>query len=402
VGIILKAVILAAGEGRRCRPLTQKRSKVMLPVGNRPFMEHVIKALSANDVKDIVVVVGYQKERIMDYFEDGLHYGVKIEYIIQDELLGTAHALKKAESIINEDFLVLNGDNLLEEGSIRDLIMADGENVILAALRRHAGDYGVLSLEENRVVRINEKPGMPSAGIINTGAYRFTPEIFEWLKKTPISERGSYELTAALSRMIEKQREIRAVITDRLWADAIYAWDLLNANSMAISLRPDEIKGEIEAGAVCRGHVEIGDGTIVRSGSYIIGPVSIGRNCDIGPNAVLLPSTSICDSCRVGSNTEVRNSIMMSGSRIGSGCIITDSILGASSLLGDQVVAEAGRSVVEVEEFCHKADFGAVVADNTVVGSRVLMHPGTIIGADSIIGSGAVIRGNIERASRVI
>jgi UDP-3-O-[3-hydroxymyristoyl] glucosamine N-acyltransferase len=65
-------------------------------------------------------------------------------------------------------------------------------------------------------------------------------------------------------------------------------------------------------------------------------------------------------------------------------------------------VAEAGRSVVEVEEFCHKADFGAVVADNTVVGSRVLMHPGTIIGADSIIGSGAVIRGNIERASRVI
>ena len=95
--IDLKAVILAAGEGRRCRPLTQTRSKVMLPVGNRPFMEHVILALAANGVRDLFVVVGYQKERVMDHFEDGIDFGVNITYIEQNELLGTAHALRKAE-----------------------------------------------------------------------------------------------------------------------------------------------------------------------------------------------------------------------------------------------------------------------------------------------------------------
>jgi len=100
--IDLKGVILAAGEGRRCRPLTQTRSKVMLPVGNRPIMEHVIAALAANGIQDLYIVVGYQKERIMDYFEDGLDFGVKITYLEQNELLGTAHALRKAEPYIDE------------------------------------------------------------------------------------------------------------------------------------------------------------------------------------------------------------------------------------------------------------------------------------------------------------
>src|SRR5512136_1255849 len=119
--INLKAVILAAGEGRRCRPLTQTRSKVMLPVGNKPFMEHVIRALAANDVKDLIIVVGYQKERIMNHFEDGIHYGMNITYVEQKELLGTAHALKMAQPCISEDFLVVNGDNFIDQRTIKDL-----------------------------------------------------------------------------------------------------------------------------------------------------------------------------------------------------------------------------------------------------------------------------------------
>src|SRR5512135_1719965 len=103
---MLKAVILAAGEGRRCRPLTQTRSKVMLPVGNKPFMEHAIRALAANDVKELYIVVGYQKERIMDHFEDGVKYGVDITYVEQKQLLGTAHALSKIESYVDGEFLV--------------------------------------------------------------------------------------------------------------------------------------------------------------------------------------------------------------------------------------------------------------------------------------------------------
>jgi UDP-N-acetylglucosamine diphosphorylase/glucosamine-1-phosphate N-acetyltransferase len=400
--INLKAVILAAGEGRRCRPLTQTRSKVMLPVGNRPFMEHVILALAKNDVRELYVVVGYQKERVMDHFEDGIYLDVEITYIEQNELLGTAHALSRAEPYIDEDFLVVNGDNLIDARAIEELISAKGDNVILAALRRHTGDYGVLTVEQNRVKAIIEKPGRPCAGILNTGAYKFSPAIFDELQRTPISERGSYELTQTLSQMIEDGREITAAITGGVWADAIFAWDLLNANSLALSMKDSRISGEVEEGARLRGAVEIGDGSIIRSGSYLVGPVSVGENCDIGPNVTLLPSTSVSDSVRIGSNSEVRNSIIMNGARIGSGTIVSDSVVGASCTLGDQVILETGPAVIEVEGEFHRAEFGAILADDVTAGSRVLMHPGTVVGTGAVIGSGAQVRGWIEREARVI
>jgi UDP-N-acetylglucosamine diphosphorylase/glucosamine-1-phosphate N-acetyltransferase len=400
--INLKAVILAAGEGRRCRPLTQTRSKVMLPVGNRPFMEHVILALAKNDVRELYVVVGYQKERVMDHFEDGIYLDVEITYIEQNELLGTAHALSRAEPYIDEDFLVVNGDNLIDARAIEELISAKGDNVILAALRRHTGDYGVLTVEQDRVKAIIEKPGRPCAGILNTGAYKFSPAIFDELQRTPISERGSYELTQTLSQMIEDGREITAAITGGVWADAIFAGDLLNANSLALSMKDSRISGEVEEGARLRGAVEIGDGSIIRSGSYLVGPVSVGENCDIGPNVTLLPSTSVSDSVRIGSNSEVRNSIIMNGARIGSGTIVSDSVVGASCTLGDQVILETGPAVIEVEGEFHRSEFGAILADDVTAGSRVLMHPGTVVGTGAVIGSGAQVRGWIEREARVI
>jgi UDP-N-acetylglucosamine diphosphorylase/glucosamine-1-phosphate N-acetyltransferase len=398
----LKGVILAAGEGRRCRPLTQTRSKVMLPVGNRPFMEHVILALAANGVRDLYIVVGYQKERVMDYFEDGVDFGVKITYIEQNELLGTAHALLKAEPYVDEEFLVVNGDNLFDTRSIKELISAKGENVILAALRQNTGEYGVLKVEKQRVKAIIEKPGRPCAGILNTGAYRFSPTIFEVLSRTPISERGSYELTDTISQMITNGKEIVPLIGKGIWADAVFAWDLLNANSLALGMSDTKISGEIEDGARIIGSVEIGEGSIVRSGSYLVGPVCIGKDCNIGPNATILPSTSIGDSVRIGSHSEIRNSIIMNDARIGSGTIISDSVVGASCILADQLVVETGACVVEVEDAFHRAEFGAVFADDVTLGARVLVSPGTIIGTGARIGSGASIRGGIERESRVI
>lgn len=400
--IDLKAVILAAGEGRRCRPLTQTRSKVMLPVGNRPFMEHVINALAENGIHDLYIVVGYQKERVMDHFEDGIDFGVNITYLEQNELLGTAHALGKAEDYIDEPFLVVNGDNLIDSRAVSELISARGDNVILAALRRHSGDYGVLMVEQERVKAIVEKPGRPCSGILNTGAYKFSPEIFQDIHNTPLSERGSYELTETISQMIAGGREIVPLIGKGVWADAIFAWDLLHANAMALGLKDMNIEGEVEEGAKIKGPVEVGEGSIIRSGSYLVGPVSIGEDCDIGPGVVILPSTSIGDSARIGPHSEVRNSIIMNDARIGSGAILSDSVLGASSILGDQMVVESGPCVVEVEEAFLRAEFGTILSDNVTAGARVMAHAGTVVGSGARIDSGCIIRGQIERESRVM
>jgi UDP-N-acetylglucosamine diphosphorylase/glucosamine-1-phosphate N-acetyltransferase len=374
----------------------------MLPVGNRPFMEHVILALAANDIRDIYIIVGYQKERVMDYFEDGLDFGVNITYLEQNELLGTAHALRKAEAYMNEEFLVVNGDNLIDARAVKELISAKGENVILAALRRHSGDYGVLMVEQERVKAIIEKPGKPCSGILNTGAYKFSPSIFETLRHTPISERGSYELTETISHMIAEGKEIVPQISKGIWADAIFAWDLLNANSLALSMKDTKVSGEVEEGARIKGPVGVGAGSIIRSGAYIVGPVCIGDDCDIGPGAIILPSTSVGDSVRIGSHSEVRNSIIMSDARIGSGAIISDSVVGASCTLGDQLVIETGPCVVAVEEAFQRTEFGAIFADDVTAGSRVLVSAGTVVGTRARIGSGSSIRGWIERESRVI
>ncbi|MCJ7445382.1 MAG: sugar phosphate nucleotidyltransferase [Methanotrichaceae archaeon] len=400
--ICLKAVILAAGEGRRCRPLTQTKSKVMLPVGNKPILEHVILALAQNNVKELYIVVGYQKERIMDYFEDGIKFGVEINYIEQTEILGTAHALSKVESHIDDKFLVVNGDNLLDVSAVHDLVTAEGDYVILAVQRRNTGDYGVITIKQDRVRAIVEKPKGYCAGIINTGAYKFGIGIFEELPKTPISERGSYELTQTLSQMVEDCRDIRAVITKGGWSDAIFAWDLLNANSLALKEMDSRVLGAVEEGARLFGFVDIKEGSIIRSGSYLMGPISIGKDCDIGPNVTILPSTSIGDSVRLGSSSEIRNSVIMNGTRIGSGTIISDSVIGESSVLGDQLVIGSGPSVIEIEGDFQRTEFGAIFADNSIVGIRSLIHPGTILETNVKIGLGSIVRGWIERDSMVI
>jgi glucose-1-phosphate thymidylyltransferase len=365
-------------------------------------MEHVISALAANDIRDLYIVVGYQKERVMDYFEDGLDFGVRITYIEQDELLGTAHALRKAEGYVNGEFLVVNGDNLLDARAVKELVAAKGENVILSALRRHSGDYGVLMVQQERVKAIIEKPGRPCSGLLNTGAYKFSPAIFEDLRHTSISERGSYELTQTLSQIIAEGRVVVPVISKGIWSDAIFAWDLLNANNLALGMKDLIISGEVEEGAVIKGPVGVGRGSIIRSGSYLVGPISIGEDCDIGPSVTILPSTSIGDSVRIGSHSEVRNSIIMSDSRIGSASIVSDSVIGASCSLGDQLVIETGPTVVDLEDAFERAEFGAIFADDVTLKSRVMVSPGTVVGTGARIGSGASIRGWIERESRVV
>src|SRR3972149_3751795 len=113
----MKAIVLAAGEGARMGPFTASEPKVMIRVGNRPILEHVLRALAAEGVTAIVLTVGYRRERIMSYFQDGKAFGAKIEYVVQNKQIGTAHALLEARAKVDGPFLALNGGNLLDRGA---------------------------------------------------------------------------------------------------------------------------------------------------------------------------------------------------------------------------------------------------------------------------------------------
>lgn len=402
----MKAVILAAGEGLRCRPLTLTRSKVMLPVANKPILEYIICALEKNDIKEIILVVGYKKERIMDYFGNGIDFGVTISYIDQDAQLGTAHAIRLTESLVNDKFLVLNGDNLIDENTISDLLRGEsGDIAVLSVSRQQIMGYGVVLHEKGRVSRIVEKPREKISHLINTGIYMFSSSIFEEIDNTPISETGEYAITDTIQRIIDLGSNVTNITTKETWIDAIHSWDLLKANSALLGKMEDiKTNGIIEKEAVIVGDVSMGENSIIRSGSYVVGPVVIGKNCDIGPNTTILPSTAIGDNCSISSFTEIENCIIMNDTRIGAGSYISNSIIGCNNQIKPHFVTEVGKDLkIEMKGILHSAEeLGTVAGDNNNIGHGVLVRAGKMISTGCSIDSGVRIVRDIPRDSIVI
>jgi glucose-1-phosphate thymidylyltransferase len=401
----MKAVILAAGEGLRCRPLTLTRSKVMLPVANKPILEYIISALAQNDIKDIILVVGYKKERIMDYFGDGIGFDVSISYIEQSSQLGTAHAIKQVEPMIDEKFLVLNGDNLIDANTISDLLAnASGDVTLLTIVREQTIGYGVVLQDRGRVSRIVEKPREKISHLVNTGIYMFSPSIFDEIDKTPISEAGEYAITDTIQRIIDSGGIVTHVTTHSTWIDAVHSWDLLKANAVLLGKYEGTQAGLVEKGAVIAGDVAIGENSVIRSGSYIVGPVIIGRNCDIGPNTTILPSTAIGDNCTVGSFTQLENSIVMNDVRIGAGSFISNSIIGAHNIIGTHFITEVGKDLkIEMKGILHHADeLGTVIGDSNIVGIGVLVRAGKMIATGCTVDSGVKVTKDIPQDSSVL
>ncbi len=401
----MKAVILAAGEGLRCRPLTLTRSKVMLPIANKPLLEHIINALCENDIKEIILVVGYKKERIMDYFGDGLDFGVNITYVSQDAQLGTAHAVKQVKEYINEDFLVINGDNLVDAGTVADLLSGkSGDATILAVEREQTLGYGVIIQENGMVRKILEKPKEVVSHLVNAGGYIFFPSIFDEIDRTPLSETGEYAITDTLQQMILNGMKICMVESKSLWIDAVHSWDFLKANAVMLERCKKVSRGIIENGATIKGNVEIGENSVIRSGCYIVGPVAIGKNCDIGPNTVILPSSAIGDNTSISSSVEIQNSILMNEVRVGNNSYISNSIIGMNNTIGPHFSTEVGRDLmIEMKGILHHAEMlGTVIGDDNNVANRVLIKAGKTIANDCNVESGVTVHRDIPPGSFVV
>ena len=400
----MKAIVLAAGEGGRLKPFTATRPKVMIPVGNKPILEYVIDALQESGIIDIIMVVGYKREKIMDYFADGHKWGVNITYVEQFQQLGTAHALRQASHLIKDHFLVINGDTVIDASAIKEIIRHQGgDATMLTVTVDKAQKYGVVQTQNHLVKSIQEKPTHKEVGnTVNAGVYCFSPRIFDFLEYMDISERGDYEITDAIKKMIENDIPVRAVHTSAPWMDAVYLWDLIDLNAATLARQKAENHGIVEEGARVIGAVKIGENTVVRSGCYIVGPVSIGDNCDIGPDAVILPSTSIGSNSTVEPFARISNSILMSNVRISSFSYVSNSIFGEGTTCGPAFIAESDHAKVEVEDKLMRANIGAIIGDNTELAGRVLVKPGRIIGVRCKIGSGAVIWTNVGDNTRVL
>src|SRR5437764_192632 len=335
----MKAVILAAGEGARMGPFTASVPKVMIPVGNRPRLESTVQSVVENGVRDLVLVVGYRRERIQSHFQDGKAFHARITYVTQTKQLGTAHAVAEARSHLDGPFLVLNGSNLVDGRFVEDLLGSGGKPAVLITQSERPRSYGVATVEGDRLVAITEKPVEMISNLINTGAYALDERIFEEIDR--LAKDGKHDLPSAVSALAERT-PVLAIRTEGTWVDALYPWDLLRLNATALKGTHEVRSGTIEPAVTIRGRVSIGDGCVIRSGAYLQGPLSLGPGCEIGPNAVLLPSTSLGKNVRIGAHTSVANSILMDDVILGPASVVQDGVIGSGVVARAGLLAAAG------------------------------------------------------------
>jgi dTDP-glucose pyrophosphorylase len=203
----MKAIILAAGKGVRMLPLTEKIPKVLVEINGKPFLHYVIKNLQQAGYNELGIVVGYKKEKIQEFLQQN---NIQVTLINQDSQKGTGHAVMQVKQFVQqENFLVCGGDNLFSINDLKSMHIKDNLCHIMGKKIEDTRKYGVLITENNKLIKIIEKPPEFVGNIINVGLYKFTKDIWPALDKIKLSERGEYEITDALSLLaIEKKVDV--------------------------------------------------------------------------------------------------------------------------------------------------------------------------------------------------
>jgi bifunctional UDP-N-acetylglucosamine pyrophosphorylase/glucosamine-1-phosphate N-acetyltransferase len=375
----------------------------MLPIANKPILEHLLVQAEKAGIKEFIFIVGYRDEQVRDYFGEGDRWGVTIDYVTQRKQLGTADALKMVESAVDEDFLMINGDIIVGHKDIAGL--ADhGGNIMSLVEVEDTVDLGLVEVNGDRVVHIYEKVEKPPSHLANAGLYLFTSGIFQTIFQTPKSPRGELEITDSIQLLIDQGQDVSCHKID-YWLDISYPWDLLSTNASLLAETKAENLGEIEENVVIKGIVSIGKGTTARSGSYIIGPVVIGRDCEIGPNCYIRPHTSIGHNCHIGAAVEIKNSIIMDGSKIPHHNYVGDSIIGEECNLGAGTKIANLRldkkDILVAGKDTKMRKMGAIIGDSVETGINASINVGSVIGNNTQIGPGAVVSGVIAPNSRL-
>ncbi|CCQ33168.1 Glucose-1-phosphate thymidylyltransferase protein [Halorhabdus tiamatea SARL4B] len=244
----MKAVVLAAGKGTRLRPLTEDKPKAMVEVNGKPLLTHAFEQLIGLGAEELIVVVGYRKEDIISYYDDAFE-GVPITYTHQREQKGLAHALLTAEEHVEDDFMLMLGDNIFQ-ANLEDVVKRQRESRTDAAFLveevpwEEASRYGVCDTNDyGEITEVIEKPDDPPSNLVMTGFYTFSPAIFHAAKLVQPSDRGEYEISEAIDLLLQSGRTIDAIRLDGWRIDVGYPEDRDRAEA---KLQDAEAESEAE------------------------------------------------------------------------------------------------------------------------------------------------------------
>ncbi|HXC45463.1 MAG TPA: glucose-1-phosphate thymidylyltransferase, partial [Solirubrobacteraceae bacterium] len=387
----MKGLILSGGKGTRLRPITHTSAKQLVPVANKPVLFYGIEAMALAGVEEVGIIIAPETgEEIRQAAGDGSRFGVRIEYIVQDEPLGLAHAVLTAEPFLGDTpFVMYLGDNLLQ-GGISDLVAAFREGgpdaLILLTPVPDPENYGVAELapapagEVGRVVRLAEKPPAPATNLALVGVYMFTAAVHDAARAIEPSARGELEITDAIQYLVDSGRRVEPHIVRGWWKDTGRLEDMLEANRLILDNLTKRVEGELVDSQV-DGRVVIEAGARLERAT-VRGPAIVGagaqlRDCYVGPY------TAIGEDCRV-SKAEVEHSILLSGSSV---CDLDGRM--ESSLLGRNVTVRRGdrqpRARLDHDASVHlridqlSLDTLAQVVEDQPVGLEHVLEPSRVL-----------------------
>ncbi|WP_255194890.1 bifunctional sugar-1-phosphate nucleotidylyltransferase/acetyltransferase [Halorarius litoreus] len=389
----MQAVILAAGEGTRIRPLSEEVAKPMLPVAGEPLAARVADVAVAAGVDELVFIVGYRAEGVRAHFGDR-YRGVPVHYAEQADQRGTADAVLAAREYLDGPFLVLNGDNRYDLESVADLVDR-GPSVGVHQVADPT-NYGVVRVDDGVVTDIVEKPDDPPTDLANTGAYHFPADAAEMLE-VPESERGEHELTDVLASIAETHT-VRPVRLDR-WMDVGRPWELLEATERQLAEATRRVRGEVHRDADLRGTVVVEAGATIEAGVVIEGPALVQSGATVGPNAYVRGATVVGPDATVGHGCEVKNSVLLAGASVSHLSYVGDSVLGRDVNFGagTQVAnlrhdgADVRLTVKGERVSTGRRKFGVVAGHGAKTGVNTSLDPGVTLSVGATTAAGETV-----------
>ncbi|TAL21520.1 MAG: mannose-1-phosphate guanyltransferase, partial [Frankiales bacterium] len=379
----MKAVVMAGGEGTRLRPMTANQPKPLLPVVNRPIMEHVLRLLKRHGFDETVVTVQFLASLVRTYFGDGEDLGMSLSYATEETPLGTAGSVRNAQSALRDDaFLVISGDALTDI-DLGALVRTHRESgaLVTACLTRVPDplEFGiVIQREDGRIDRFLEKPtwGQVFSDTVNTGIYVMEPEVFDHVEPgVPVDWSGD-----VFPKLLELGAPLFGHVAEGYWEDVGSLESYLRAQADVLRRKVDV---EIDGFEVAPG-IWIGEGADVDPDAKLNGPLCIGAHVKVEGGA------TIGELCVLGDNVVVKG-----------GAVLERSIVHDNVFIGPQVSLR-GAVIGKNSDIMRAARVGegAVVGDECVVEEEAFLADGVKVYPFKTIEAGAVLHTSVIWESR--
>jgi mannose-1-phosphate guanylyltransferase/phosphomannomutase len=378
----VKAVIMAGGEGTRLRPLTSNQPKPMMPIANRPMMEHIIELLKRHGFEDIVVTVAFQANAIRTYFGNGVEFGVRMVYATEETPLGTAGSVRNAMDELDEPFLVISGD-VLTDIDLASLVEFHRERKAMATigLKSMANplEFGiVITREDGSIERFLEKPtwGQVFSDTINTGIYVLDPAVFDWIEPDKPVDFSS----DVFPRLLDDGLPVFGHVFSGYWEDVGTLDAYIRAHQDVLD---GHVALDISGFRVGEG-IWLGEGSEIDPAATVDGPAIIGDYCRVEAGARLGEYTVLGSNVRVGPDSFLQRSVVHDNVYLGPGVRLRGAVVGRSSDL---------RRGARLEE-------GVVIGDECFIGEHAVIHPGVKVYPFKTVEHGAIVNSSIVWESR--